>query len=1001
MTKVLQSNLKHCSHTSSDCIEYAKSHNISILLIQEPYVTQQGKVPQTGYHQYGEGLAIILLKIGLPGILISSDQHTTMINYQNHTIASIYIPPNISDQARTALYQSIEAQLQQAKQELLIGGDFNSGTAIFPQTPQNAKSITFDLFLAGQHLQVENYYQPTWHNYTMNRHSLTDYTLTRNMDVGNWEIDAVTTTSDHDYLLYTIPNIRIQIAPPISIFNKDKFKEEIETPPILRDYVSRTNYLSNVQELQGWIMSALNAATSTKPRKYTPFHETKATYKIQKELRELKQQMIRTPTKARLLQRHYRALQQTRHELLRKNRKENWRKFITSASAWGKPYKILVKNTTRIQLAIPLKSREQTTTANTYEEALQLVLVDKFPALSTLLDANAIPTLQNEETPEIALHVEPQDIKEFLQTRGNTAPGYDNIRYKHLQLLHNKHPMLLTNLVKACLKYQLFPNLLKRANLSILLKPNKNPHITTAYRPLSLLSCLGKILEYFISIRIKHHLQTHQNLHPHQYGFREGKSTEDTLHHLLQLVEDNQQENRYTLLVSLDIEAAFDSMTYQAIIQGALLLGLPMWLCTLLKSYLTNRIVHFETATRVPEKGTPQGAILGPLLWNIGYNHILHELNTITPTLCFADDTLLVITAATLQGLEKKYTEILSHLIPKLTEMDIRINETKTEPLLIYPSHRSQKDRDTTGGLIVLKTSPTSAATPLLPHIKYLGIQIDEDMCFTPHIQYLYAKSIRMLQAIRPLMPNKGGYTQKARTLMYKGTIGAIWKYCSTIYSHTLVQSKHAQIVDRIHRQVLLRVTRSYRTVSYIPLTVIANWAPLRLQIHQRSILDQFIKTNHPITSWHPFTPPQEMVTYQELNQHLKEQILLQWQTHWDTCPHGAWTKHLIPQVNTLGPPLTFWITQALSGHGTFGEYLHRFGRRPTPECALCGISPDTPLHALTTCTGYPLSFQPVPIHQDWHSSGTTAAFRAVATARITYRWRRERQTATNLPPPM
>ena len=105
-----------------------------------------------------------------------------------------------------------------------MGGDFNSGTSIFQQTLQNAKSIAFDLFTAGQHLRIENYYQPTWHNYTMNRHSLTDYTLTQNIEIADWRIDAIT-TSDHDYLLYSIPHINTQAAPPITIFNKDKFKK--------------------------------------------------------------------------------------------------------------------------------------------------------------------------------------------------------------------------------------------------------------------------------------------------------------------------------------------------------------------------------------------------------------------------------------------------------------------------------------------------------------------------------------------------------------------------------------------------------------------------------------------------------------------------------------------------------------------------------------------------------------------------------------------------------
>jgi hypothetical protein len=39
------------------------------------------------------------------------------------------------------------------------------------------------------------------------------------------------------------------------------------------------------------------------------------------------------------------------------------------------------------------------------------------------------------------------------------------------------------------------PNIWKRANIILLLKPKKNKHHPSSYRPISLLSCLGKLLE--------------------------------------------------------------------------------------------------------------------------------------------------------------------------------------------------------------------------------------------------------------------------------------------------------------------------------------------------------------------------------------------------------------------------------------------------------------------------------------------------------------------------
>ncbi|XKL62882.1 hypothetical protein PGB90_002715 [Kerria lacca] len=40
----------------------------------------------------------------------------------------------------------------------------------------------------------------------------------------------------------------------------------------------------------------------------------------------------------------------------------------------------------------------------------------------------------------------------------------------------------------------------------------------------------------------------------------------------------------------------------------------------------------------------------------------------------------------------------------------------------------------------------------------------------------------------------------------------------------------------------------------------------------------------------------------------------------------------------------------ALSGHGSFGSYLYRIGKRATPACPDCGADDDTLKHAIFVC---------------------------------------------------
>jgi len=48
-----------------------------------------------------------------------------------------------------------------------------------------------------------------------------------------------------------------------------------------------------------------------------------------------------------------------------------------------------------------------------------------------------------------------------------------------------------------------------------------------------------------------------------------------------------------------------------------------------------------------------------------------------------------------------------------------------------------------------------------------------------------------------------------------------------------------------------------------------------------------------------------------------------------------------------------FHLTQFLTGHGCFPEYLHRFGKLNSPECWYCGHAVDDALHTFFECDAW------------------------------------------------
>ena len=50
---------------------------------------------------------------------------------------------------------------------------------------------------------------------------------------------------------------------------------------------------------------------------------------------------------------------------------------------------------------------------------------------------------------------------------------------------------------------------------------------------------------------------------------------------------------------------------------------------------------------------------------------------------------------------------------------------------------------------------------------------------------------------------------------------------------------------------------------------------------------------------------------------------------------------------------LTYRTTQVITGHGCFGEYLHRIGAETTAACQMCGAEHDTAQHAVEECPSF------------------------------------------------
>src|SRR6516225_4733114 len=106
---------------------------------------------------------------------------------------------------------------------------------------------------------------------------------------------------------------------------------------------------------------------------------------------------------------------------------------------------------------------------------------------------------------------------------------------------------------------------------------------------------------------------------PTSYGFRPGLGCKDALREVASLIADG-----YSFVVDADFESYFDSIPHDRLIQRVEERVSDGRILSLLRSWLAQDILH-GMQRWTPTAGTPQGAVISPLLANI-YLHPLDEL---------------------------------------------------------------------------------------------------------------------------------------------------------------------------------------------------------------------------------------------------------------------------------------------------------------------------------------------------------------------------------------
>ena len=350
------------------------------------------------------------------------------------------------------------------------------------------------------------------------------------------------------------------------------------------------------------------------------------------------------------------------------------------------------------------------------------------------------------------------------------SPGYDGICYKILRSLNIDALTFITHIFNAITRAQYFPDALKLGIVIVLPKEGKPPSSPQSYRPITLLPTLGKVYEYCFLSYLRLIEERLSIIPPEQHGFRANHSTGTQLARVSETLIRHYNQGKATVMVALDVEAAFDKVPPRYLLYKLSRFGFPDWTIRLLASYFSNRRNRVKVEDDLSDPfilraGTPQGGLLSPFLYSLYTADIpLHSHSTTTAL--YADDTLLITSNERPVMAELNSNLALADLEIWLKRWKIKVNGGKSKA-----SFLSHKDPGFTPEVFV-----ASEQVALTTEIKYLGIVFDTGLTWSAQtricLKTAKQRSAALLNQIRGLPA-----TKETKTLLYLTYIRPILTY--------------------------------------------------------------------------------------------------------------------------------------------------------------------------------------------------------------------------------
>lgn len=762
-------------------LQILEDQNISIACITETWFDRKNgtfskTIKEAGYkmnHAFrdskrGGGCAIIYKK----SLAIKNGNKSTS-EYESFEYAIVILALKSGKKLMiTCVYRKQEVQFKLFNQEftgfmdkliqsgylLCVVGDFNIWIDV-----DGDKDAETMLNLTSSYGLEQLVDQPTQRSgHTLDHVYLNPYQLPCNYSVTS---DTYGVTTDHYPITVQIPNMerknetRTIVKRKLKDINLETFKKELQEA-VNNINSTHLNFAQHIQELDKVTIELMD--------KHAPLIEWKkkdscppwldAEYRIERAMRRKCERKWRKNKSVDNMN-NYTQQKKRCSELALKKKTEYYSKLVEDA---GKCQKTLFK----VANELLDKNEERVLPCHTDSKALADEF-NKFYIEKVQKIRRSIPEVKLDhefysqpfqgQPLEILRPTNVEEIEKIIKESGIKTSVEDPLPAALVKLCLDIMLPVYTDLVNKSLVEGSIENLKTSVIDPTIKKAGLDTDIKNHYRPVNNLRFLSKLTERVAKIRKDEHMTVNALHTPEEFGYKTNHNTETMMIGLTDEVLRGFDENKATIVIFLDLSAAFDTIDPNKLLKiMESELGITGIALKWFRSFLVGRTQRvkinneYSDSVEVP-CGTPQGSVLGPPLFNTNvrsqpkvFQHCKFN------TSAFADDSNGRRTFA----LTFQY-QVIAHEVVKCLKLIVewsyahfmKINPDKTEILLFYPPSL-EKEVMIRGVLFEEQCIRFSDC------VKNVGVHLDKNLNLNTHINNITSHCYKILKDIGSIKKN-------------------------------------------------------------------------------------------------------------------------------------------------------------------------------------------------------------------------------------------------------